>query len=121
MRINLAHGAHASSRLPAYQQLPLWRDSNRLLVAVENAVHGFPRYHKYALGADLRRQAMRMGRDVTTLRSVVARLGDGPYVAAGSSSENSQLAMLVRATLATRVSDIDSTGVQAVGAHWCAL
>ena len=38
--------------------LPIWRDANRLLVAIEQAVHRFPRYHKYALGTDLRRQAM---------------------------------------------------------------
>ncbi len=38
--------------------LPIWRDANRLLVAIEQAVRRFPRYHKYALGTDLRRQAM---------------------------------------------------------------
>jgi len=38
--------------------LPIWRDANRLLVEVELAVRHFPRYHKYALGTDLRRQAM---------------------------------------------------------------
>jgi hypothetical protein len=38
--------------------LPIWRDANRLLVEVEQAVRRFPRYHKYALGTDLRRQAM---------------------------------------------------------------
>ena len=38
--------------------LPIWRDANRLLVAVEEAVRAFPRYHKYTLGAELRRQAM---------------------------------------------------------------
>jgi len=37
---------------------PLWRDANRLLLLVEEAVHHFPRYHKYAIGGDLRRQAM---------------------------------------------------------------
>jgi len=38
--------------------LPIWRDANRLLLELEQAVRRFPRYHKYALGADLRRQAM---------------------------------------------------------------
>ncbi len=38
--------------------LPIWRDAKRLLVEVEQAVRRFPRYHKYALGTDLRRQAM---------------------------------------------------------------
>jgi len=38
--------------------LPIWRDANRLLVVIEEAVRRFPRYHKYTLGTDLRRQAM---------------------------------------------------------------
>ena len=38
--------------------LPIWRDANRLLVVIEEAVRQFPRYHKYTLGTDLRRQAM---------------------------------------------------------------
>ena len=47
---------------PRYRQLPLWRDATRLLLEVENAVRQFgktpspPRYHKYALGSDLRRR-----------------------------------------------------------------
>lgn len=42
--------------------LPIWRDANRLLLAIEQAVRPFPRYHKYTLGTDLRRQAMRVCR-----------------------------------------------------------
>jgi hypothetical protein len=53
-----AYRPNPSRRIPAYQQLPLWRDGNRLLLEVERAVRNFPRYHKYTLGADLRRQAM---------------------------------------------------------------
>lgn len=45
-------------------QFPIWRDANRLLLATEQAVRGFPRYHKYTLGADLRRQAMDVCRRV---------------------------------------------------------
>ncbi|CAK0767289.1 Four helix bundle protein [Gammaproteobacteria bacterium] len=41
---------------------PLWRDANRLLVAVEEAVRQFPRYHKYTVGTDLRRQALNVCR-----------------------------------------------------------
>jgi hypothetical protein len=41
-----------------YEHLPLWRDATRLAVVIEEAVRGFPRYHKYALGTDLRRQAV---------------------------------------------------------------
>jgi hypothetical protein len=37
---------------------PIWRDAQRLLVIVEEAIRRFPRYHKYTLGSDLRRQVM---------------------------------------------------------------
>lgn len=43
---------------PHIQQMPLWRDANRLLLSIEEAVRHFPRYHKYAIGHDLRHQAM---------------------------------------------------------------
>ena len=49
---------------PRYRQLPLWRDATRLLVLVETAVRQFAQYHKYTLGADLRRQAMGICRRV---------------------------------------------------------
>jgi hypothetical protein len=39
-------------------RLPIWRDCNRLLLEIEQAVRQFPRYHKYAVGADMRKQAM---------------------------------------------------------------
>ena len=42
--------------------LPIWRDANRLLLAIEQAVRGFPRYHKYTLGTELRHQAMEVCR-----------------------------------------------------------
>lgn len=38
------------------------RDANRLLLAVEQCVRNFPRYHKYQVGADLRQQAMHIAR-----------------------------------------------------------
>jgi hypothetical protein len=47
---------------PPHAQLPIWRDANNLLVAIEIAVRRFPRYHKYALGSDLLRQAMEVCR-----------------------------------------------------------
>ncbi|MCP3956144.1 MAG: four helix bundle protein [Desulfobacterales bacterium] len=37
---------------------PIWREANRLLLEIEQAVRCFPRYHKYATGGELRRQAM---------------------------------------------------------------
>jgi len=42
--------------------LPIWRDANRLLLTIEQAVRGFPRYHKCTLGTELRRQAMQVCR-----------------------------------------------------------
>jgi hypothetical protein len=29
-----------------HHQLPIWRDAMRLVVVLEEAVRGFPRYHK---------------------------------------------------------------------------
>jgi hypothetical protein len=42
--------------------MPLWRDSQQLLLLIEQAVRHFPRYHKYTLGTELRQQAMRISR-----------------------------------------------------------
>ncbi len=42
--------------------LPIWRDATRLLLAIEQAVRVFPRYHKYTLGTELRRQPMQVCR-----------------------------------------------------------
>ena len=47
-----------STKGPPYRQRPLRLDSNRFFVEVETAVRTFPRYQKYTLGSDLRRQAM---------------------------------------------------------------
>ncbi len=44
------------------QSIPIWRDANALLVAVENAVRHFPRYHKYTLGSEMRLKAMQICR-----------------------------------------------------------
>jgi len=38
--------------------LTIMQNAERLLGCIEQAVRGFPRYNKYPLGADLRRQAM---------------------------------------------------------------
>ena len=37
-----------------YENLPIYRKAMELLVYVEQSVRGFPRYHKYAIGARLR-------------------------------------------------------------------
>jgi len=40
----------------------IWADALRLALEIEQAVRGFARYHKYTLGADLRRQAAQICR-----------------------------------------------------------
>lgn len=49
---------HRAQRKPPYTSLPLWSDSQRLLVSVEQAVRGFSRHHKFTASGDLRRLAM---------------------------------------------------------------
>jgi hypothetical protein len=44
-----------------YDHLPIWKDAVALAALLEEVVRRFPRYHKYALGADLRRQAYAVG------------------------------------------------------------
>lgn len=41
---------------------PIAKLARRLLLDIEQAVRRFPRYHKYALGTDLREQAMHVAR-----------------------------------------------------------
>jgi len=60
---------------------PIVQSAERLLVCIEQAVRGFPRDHKYTLGADLRRQAMttvrlvhRAWRDKAQVDDVLQRL-----------------------------------------------
>jgi hypothetical protein len=47
-------------RLKLTKRIPVWRDANLLLLEIELAVRGFPRYHKYTLGSELRLAAMRI-------------------------------------------------------------
>lgn len=74
------------------QSTPLWRDANRLLLGIEEAVRHFPQYHKYAIGTDLRRQTMgvcrlivrayhdKTNREIHVLRLVAAGSPvQGPY------------------------------------------
>jgi hypothetical protein len=42
-----------------YEHLPIYKSALDLAVYLEKAVSGFSRYHKYSLGADLRRLARR--------------------------------------------------------------
>ena len=46
----------------AFDLPPIAKAAERLLVEIEQAVRGFPRYHKYAIGKDLREQAMQVAR-----------------------------------------------------------
>ncbi len=48
-----------------FSRLPIWCDSQLLLVEVEQAVRQFPRYHKYTIGTDLRQRAIRILRLLT--------------------------------------------------------
>ena len=41
---------------------PLYRQAQRLLLLIEEAVRQFSRYHKYTIGSDLRRDAKRVMR-----------------------------------------------------------
>jgi len=63
---------------PKLKQMPLWRDANRLLLLIEDAVRGFPRYHKYTLGSDLRKQAMNIVRLIA--RAVHDREGRAQHI-----------------------------------------
>nr|WP_083945058.1 four helix bundle protein [Thiomicrospira microaerophila] len=38
--------------------MPIWRDANAFLLAIEKVVKTFPRYHKYTLGTELRKNAL---------------------------------------------------------------
>lgn len=48
--------------IPANRKPAIWTDALQLATAIEQAVRHFPRYHKYALGSDLRRQAAQICR-----------------------------------------------------------
>ena len=52
--------------------MPIYRDCNNLLLEIEKAVRNFPRYHKYTVGSDLRRQGMSVCR--LLVRALEARL-----------------------------------------------
>lgn len=43
-----------------YEHLPIWNDAMQLAVHLERCVARFPRYHKYALGTELRRAAQQL-------------------------------------------------------------
>jgi hypothetical protein len=40
--------------------LPIWRDANLLMLELEQAVRGFPRYHKYTVGSEIRATVLRV-------------------------------------------------------------
>ena len=43
-----------------YQHLPIWRAAMDLALGLEQAAAGFPRVHRYSLGAELRRSAQQI-------------------------------------------------------------
>lgn len=42
------------------KNLPIWRDGNRFLLAIEKAVKQLSRYHKYTLGTELRNNVLQI-------------------------------------------------------------
>ncbi len=42
------------------ESLPIWRGANRFLLSIEKVVKHFPRYHKYNLGSELRKNALQI-------------------------------------------------------------
>ena len=46
--------------MPNYNNIPILRDARLMMVEVERIVKDFPRYHKYALGSQLRKKAMQI-------------------------------------------------------------
>ena len=55
-----------------YDHLPIWKDAVALATLLEEAVRRFPRYHKYALCTDLRRQAYAVCRGTASWTSLAA-------------------------------------------------
>ncbi|MBI3146889.1 MAG: four helix bundle protein [Betaproteobacteria bacterium] len=58
-----------------YDHLPIWKDAMALTTLLEEAVRRFPRYHKYALGTDLRRQAYAVCRAVVAANAAAETRG----------------------------------------------
>jgi hypothetical protein len=60
-----------------YEHLPIWHAAMTLSVAIEGAVAQFSRYHKYALGTELRRGAQAiLGRIVRAARASTQRVAE---------------------------------------------
>jgi hypothetical protein len=56
-----------------YDHLPIWKQAVELTRRLEESVRRFPRYHKYALGSDLRRQAYRVCRLIVAANAAQER------------------------------------------------
>ena len=56
-----------------YEHLPIYAKAYELALLVERQVQGFGRYHKYALGADLRALCRRMLRQVIRANNAAAQ------------------------------------------------
>jgi dTDP-D-glucose 4,6-dehydratase len=46
--------------MPNYNNIPILRDAQLMMVEVERIVKDFPQYHKYTLGSQLRKKAMQI-------------------------------------------------------------
>lgn len=58
-----------------YEHLPIYKKTVELVVFVEGAVSSFPRYHRYAIGADLRNLARRLAALVMQVNSRDDKIG----------------------------------------------
>ncbi len=58
-----------------YDHLPIWKQAVELTRVLEVSVRRFPRYHKYALGTDLRRQAYRICRLIVSANAAHSNRG----------------------------------------------
>ena len=59
-----------------YEHLPIYAKAYELALLVEKQVQGFPRYHKYAIGADLRMLCRVMLRRVIRANNAMSQRAD---------------------------------------------
>ncbi len=68
------------------EHLPIYKAAYDLCLYLEQVVHGFSRYHKYSLGADIRDGARRTLRLVVRANSRRDKSGGGTIAGAAATS-----------------------------------
>ncbi len=58
-----------------YDHLPIWKQAVSLTRILEESVRRFPRYHKYALGTDIRQQAYKVCRLIVAANAATDQRG----------------------------------------------